>query len=408
MKLAVLSETRFCRAGDGSVWANASPYEFWTRYLDEFDEVAIVGREERVPEPGRGMVRVDGPRVGLRGVPHYVGARDLILRWPAVRTAVRPLASEQNALILRLGSVLALGVERPLLKSRRPYGVEVVGDPWDTFAPGVVDIPMRPVIRRLLTRSQQRLCAAAAGAAYVTERSLQQRYPCARTQWSVSDVELLGPPPFTAHYSSIELSGSDIAARPRTWAPGAVPRLITVGSLAQRYKGVDVLIRALRELRDRGRCCELIVIGEGRYLGELRRLAIDLGVEAHFTSQLKRAEVMAQLDRADLFVLASRTEGLPRALLEAMARGLPCVATRVGGIPELLAAGVLCDSGSVTQLVARIAAILDGTVDANDQAARNLRRAGDFRSELLRSRRRDFYRGVRVVTELWRSAEVAA
>jgi phosphatidylinositol alpha-1,6-mannosyltransferase len=408
MKVAVLSEVRFCRAGDGSVWANASPYEFWTRYLDEFGEVAIVGREERVVEPSPGMVRVDGPLVGLRGVPHYVGARDLILRWPAVRAAVRPLAWEHDALILRLGSMLALGVERSLLKSRRPYGVEVVGDPWDTFAPGVVNIPMRSVIRRVLTRSQQRLCAAASGAAYVTERTLQQRYPCARTQWAVSDVELLGPPPFTAHYSSIELSCSDIAAQPRTWAPGAVPRLVTVGSLAQRYKGIDVLIRALRELGDRGRRCELVVIGEGRYRGELQQLATELGVDTHFTSQLKRAEVMTQLDRADLFVLASRTEGLPRALLEAMARGLPCVATRVGGIPELLDDDVLCDGGSVAQLVDRIGAILNGTVDANDQAARNLKRASDFRSEVLRGRRRDFYRGVRVVTELWRGAEVAA
>ena len=109
MKVAVLSEVRFCRAGDGSVWANASPYEFWTRYLDEFEEVAIVGREERASEPHPGMVRVDGPRVGMRGVPHYVGARDLILRWPAVRNAVRPLAWEHDALILRLGSMLALG-----------------------------------------------------------------------------------------------------------------------------------------------------------------------------------------------------------------------------------------------------------------------------------------------------------
>jgi len=267
---------------------------------------------------------------------------------------------------------------------------------------------MRSVIRRLLTRSQQRLCAAAAGAAYVTERTLQRRYPCARTQWAVSDVELIGPPPFTAHYSSIELSCSDIATQARTWAPGAVPRLVTVGSLAQRYKGIDVVIRATRELRDRGRRCELVVIGEGRYRGELETLATGLGVEATFTSQLKRPEVMRHLDRSDLFVMASRTEGLPRALLEAMARGLPCVATRVGGIPELLDDAVLCDRESAAQLADRIGAMLDGTIDANQQATRNLRRAGDFRSDVLRARRRDFYRGVRTVTDIWRRGKAAA
>ena len=181
-------------------------------------------------------------------MPHYVGARDLILRWPAVRNAVRPLAWEPNALILRLGSMLALGVERSLLKSRRPYGVEVVGDPWDTFAPGVVNMPMRSVVRRVLTRSQQRLCAAAAGAAYVTERYLAAALSLRAHSVGCLGRRLLGAPPFTAHYSSIELSCSDIASQPRTWAPGAVPRLVTVGSLAQRYKGIDVLIRAVREL----------------------------------------------------------------------------------------------------------------------------------------------------------------
>jgi glycosyltransferase involved in cell wall biosynthesis len=178
--------------------------------------------------------------------------------------------------------------------------------------------------------------------------------------------------------------------------------------LAQRYKGIDVLIRALRVLGDRGRRCELVVIGEGRYRDELEQLASQLRVEVHFTSQLTRGEVMNQLDRADLFVLASRTEGLPRALLEAMARGLPCVATRVGGIPELLDDEVLCEKESVGQLADRIGAILDGSVNPNRQAVNNLTRARDFRTEMLRGRRRDFYRRVRKVTELLRGAKVAA
>ena len=85
MKVAVFSEARFCRVADGPVWVNASPYDFRTRYFHQFDEAAIVGREHRASAPHPGMVRIDGPRVGLRGVPHHVGARDLILRWPAVR-----------------------------------------------------------------------------------------------------------------------------------------------------------------------------------------------------------------------------------------------------------------------------------------------------------------------------------
>ena len=261
---------------------------------------------------------------------------EFMLRWRGVRSAVRPLVYEPDALILRLGSLLALGLQGTLLRSGKPYGVEVVGDPWDTFAPGVVDTPMRSLIRRILTRSQQRLCASAAGAAYVTEKSLQQRYPCSREEWAVSDVELEERSSFTTHYSSIELSCSDFAARPHVLPAAGPLRVVTVGSLAQRYKGVDVLIRAVSALNALGRPCELTVIGDGRYRAELETLAASLELPVRFTSHLKRPQVMSELDDANLFVLASRTEGLPRAVIEAMARGLPCIGTRVGGIPELL------------------------------------------------------------------------
>ena len=104
-----------------------------------------------------------------------------------------------------------------------------------------------------------------------------------------------------------------------------------------------MLIRAAGALNVLGRPCELTVIGDGRYRAELEALAASLDLPVRFTSQLKRPQVMAELDDANLFVLASRTEGLPRAVIEAMARGLPCVGTRVGGIPELLDSRALCD-----------------------------------------------------------------
>ena len=269
-------------------------------------------------------------------------------------------------------------------------------------------MPLRGLVRRVLTRSQQRLCAGAAGAAYVTERSLQERYPCSRSQWAVSDVELEAGTAFTTHYSSIELSCSDYATQPHVFDGSRPVRIVTVGSLAQRYKGIDVLIRAVSALKRAGHRCELTVIGEGRYRAELEELAANVQLAVRFTSQLKRPQVMAELDAADIFVLASRTEGLPRALIEAMARGLPCVATRVGGIPELLDPRVLCEPGSVEDLTGRLQAVIAGEIDPSEQAVRNLGRARDFRSDVLRARRGDFYRRVRLVTQEWLAAEMAA
>ena len=389
------------RLPDGSVWAEGAPYSFWSRYLDEFESVTILGREEPQSRPHAGMVRADGPGVELRGVPPYIGPRAFATRYLAVRSAARPVVYDRGALILRLGSVLALSFEPLLLRSGRPFGVEVVGDPWDTFARGAVQTPVRVVARWVLTRSQQRLCRTAAVAAYVTRDFLQRRYPCASSEYAVSDVELECEPRFTTHYSSVELANSDFAPQPHVLDSSRPIRFITVGSLAQAYKGVDVLIHALSAVRRAGHSCELTVVGDGRLRPKLEALGVSAGVPVRFTGHLTRAKVVGELDASDVFVLASRTEGLPRALIEAMARGLPCVATRVGGIPELLDPDALCDAGSATDLADRICALLTGRVDASVMAIRNLGQAQAFRSDVLRPRRREFYRRVRMVSEDW-------
>jgi glycosyltransferase involved in cell wall biosynthesis len=242
----------------------------------------------------------------------------------------------------------------------------------------------------------------------VTKESLQRRYPCSHSEWAVSDVELYQGAPFVTHYSSIDLNGSDLVVRPRVFDRTAPLRIVTIGSLAQRYKGVDVLIKAVSALTRLGHRCELTVVGDGRYRGELEALATSLDLPVRFTSHLKRPQVMSELDRADLFVLASRTEGLPRVVIEAMARGLPCIGTRVGGIPELLDSRALCEPGSVSSLLDRLLTLVTGSVDANELAAANLRRAEEFRADILRERRREFYRKVRLMTEEWRQAKAAA
>ena len=84
-----------------------------------------------------------------------------------------------------------------------------------------------------------------------------------------------------------------------------------------------------------------------------------------------------------------------------MARGLPCIASNVGGIPELLESRDLVTPGSVEMLTR---AIIDVASDADRRtamSARNLSRANDFRDDLLKTRRVAFYLRVRAATERW-------
>ena len=114
--------------------------------------------------------------------------------------------------------------------------------------------------------------------------------------------------------------------------------LIAVGSL-KPIKGVDVLLHALAGLVRKHPRLRLIVVGEGPDRSALENLARELSIADRVSFLGLRADVDVVLRAADALVLPSRAEALPTVLLEAMATGLPVVATRVGGVPEIVEEG---------------------------------------------------------------------
>lgn len=123
-------------------------------------------------------------------------------------------------------------------------------------------------------------------------------------------------------------------ARPDT-APGDRVRLVTVGALKHGKGHVD-LLHAISDSRLRERVA-LSVLGDGPLRRDLRLVADRLGVPVTFHGQVN--DVAPHLARADVFVLASHSEGLSNAVAEALAMGLCVIATRVGGVPALVGDG---------------------------------------------------------------------
>lgn len=144
--------------------------------------------------------------------------------------------------------------------------------------------------------------------------------------------------------------------------------LIAVGRL-DPIKGFDVLLRALAELADAGVAFRCRIIGEGPQRAELERTiaTLRLGDRVQLPGARPQVEVRALLHAATAFVLPSAVapdgnrDGIPVALMEAMAVGAPVVSTRVSGIPELIdddVSGLLVDGGDASGLAVALRRLL--------------------------------------------------
>jgi glycosyltransferase involved in cell wall biosynthesis len=157
------------------------------------------------------------------------------------------------------------------------------------------------------------------------------------------------------------------------------PRLLAIGRLMEQ-KGFDRLLRALPAVVAAHPQVSLEVIGEGPDRPQLEGLAEELGLQerVQFHGFVERSRVPEFLARAGLVVAPSRFEGLPYALLEAAAAGRPIVATRVGGIEQVVAdgqTGILVEGEAVDRQPAELGVAI-ATLLADPERARSLGAAG--------------------------------
>lgn len=134
-------------------------------------------------------------------------------------------------------------------------------------------------------------------------------------------------------------NGIDLGAWSGRRRVGGPPRVLAVGRL-EPVKGFDVLLQSFRIVKRKLPAARLVIAGDGAERGALERLAESLGLQdcVEFARHVEQEHLGRLHSRATVFALPSRSEGMPLALLEALASGTPVVATRVGGVPDVLRA----------------------------------------------------------------------
>lgn len=167
--------------------------------------------------------------------------------------------------------------------------------------------------------------------------------------------------------NGVKLSMSPTTADDRAAARNALALpddraiLLCIASLVDQ-KRVDVLLESLAVVAQAKKSFHCMVVGEGPLLEDLVSKRDALGLQEHVSFRGFHSDVRTFLDASDLFVLTSDTEGLPLSVLEAMACGLPCVVTDVGGNAEAVAhnqTGLVVPRRSPAEVAAAIIRMID-------------------------------------------------
>ena len=350
-----------------------------SRYLSFCDDLELCMRKKKQDEV-TGLSEITLPNVHFTEVIDLTPIRNFPKSYLARKT-INEVIDRCDGIIIRLPSTTGRIAIRCCRKKKKPFLVEMVGCPWDalwnhSWKGKILAAPIT-----LMTKHETKIAPAVI---YVTNEFLQRRYPTKGKQIGCSDVE----------FEDIDES----ILKKRKMKIQSHTGTIIIGTTAAvnvKYKGQHFIIRALGELKKRGITnykYQLVGNGSQDYL---KRIAKECDVEdqVELMGGMSHEDVFKWLDSIDLYVQPSKQEGLPRALVEAMSRGLPAFGSNTGGIPELLDPSCIFKKGHDCEQ--RIINVLE-SFDKDkmlSQSVKNYETAHHYRKEELEERRNKFYKG---------------
>jgi phosphatidyl-myo-inositol dimannoside synthase len=369
-------------ARDGRTYdAQSLDRAFFDDYRSVFDEVFVLARCRAAPNLPLGARLADGEGVEVISVGQQQGMRwwaRALRRPPAV---VVDAVENADALCARLPSVSGALAVKAARARGRPYIVELLGEPGDSLRM-IAGRALGGLAAAVVRAQTRRAIAHASGLSYVSFSHLQRGYPppAGVQVESVSSVRLMLPPP------SLPFSGR------------AVPPLrIAMTAALVPVKGHRDLFDAVAACRSGGLEVSVDLLGDGPLRQTLEEAAARLGIaeavtfHGHVASRQSLVDILAG---CDMFVLSSRSEGMPRAMIEAMAVGLPVLGADIPAISELLPVDQVYATGDAEALAGLIRETANPT-RLQELAARNAVILEPFDPTLLSAKRRALYETLR-------------
>lgn len=299
-----------------------------------------------------------------------------LLNYPKSKQVIKEHVKNSDILVIRLPSTIGSVAMKIAMDLNKPFLVEVVACPWDSLKNhSVLGKLYAPFSKTKL----RKLVFKAPFVNYVTKDFLQKRYPNPNSSVGLSDVIIKNMPD-----SNLKLEGYKNFQSDHL-------RIATLGVVNLSYKGHHHVLEAISILSKEGLNIKYSIVGGGdttRLKEIIKREALENQI--NLVGKIPHDEVFNVLDHTDIYIQPSETEGLPRALVEAMSRGCACISSDAGGMPELLDDRVIFKSKNVDDLVSKIKYLLNKD-HLIEQSKLNFEKAKDYKFEVLEKQRHDFY-----------------
>ena len=358
-------------------------YEFYQRYLRVFNELRLVTRCVYEDSLGKSRVLLDDSRIEFTPIPFFSGPLQYIKVYIKIGEVLKGITNGCDAAILRLPSTVAQRVATEVMKAGIPYATELVFDAKDALS-GASNLVERLLWKKIHSQMVN-ICNGANGVSCVTSHYLQTHYTSLKTN------------AFFSNYSSLALDKSFYtAARQYPQKKTFIISHVCTQVQFNGRKGYNEVISAMKILKKRN--IDVCVNFAGPDYHDGIRLLTDfarkLGVEdrVKFIGGVNRSQLSDYLEKSDLYVMPTWAEGLPRVIIEAMAKGLPCITTPVSGNPELISEHFLVEYSDITTLADRIEELVKDKEVYENASSANFKKSLEYEASVLQTRRDAFYK----------------
>lgn len=373
MRIFIASEFR-CTEYNNEYYLAPKAYSIYKRYADVFGKIILCCRFEKTNVLTEGY--------------HKAGfINDVIKIEKLLKTAIHGYdkeilqkISECDLVIGRLPSIIGYRASDCAHKLKKKYLAECMGDAWDAYWNHSL---LGKIIAPYMFFKMKCTVAKAEYALYVTDFFLQKRYPNSKKIINASNVVInsCDPEVLNKRLKKIQKFNK------RKFS------LMTTAGVNIKAKGHRFVIKAIVELKKQGIIVDYYLAGGGDPY-KLKKLAKKNGVEnqIHFMGELTMKDVYQTIDNIDIYIQPSLQEGLPRAVIEAMSRGCPCLGSNTAGTPELLPSECIFDRGSTRAVCKALKKINESNL--KQYAIQNYEKSKCYLEDTLNQRRTLFLNNI--------------